>query len=109
MGLSLTVPISLFGDAVFKKLNVSFAYCIGAVLVLIGFLILNIAMIYRKWDNYCDIYFLNIVNKIFRYFWKRDYIIINENNEFNESLNLDGKDDFLYVEEEVETQGDRKY
>lgn len=42
LGLSLTIPLSMAGDIVFKGLNVSFAYYLGALLILSAFIAANI-------------------------------------------------------------------
>ncbi|KAJ1772648.1 hypothetical protein LPJ74_001364 [Coemansia sp. RSA 1843] len=42
LGLSLTIPLSMAGDIVLKGLGVSLPYCVGAVLVLSGFIAANL-------------------------------------------------------------------
>ncbi|CAO3624045.1 unnamed protein product [Cunninghamella echinulata] len=43
LGISLTIPLALFGDIVFKQFNPPLQYIIGAVLVIIGFITVNMA------------------------------------------------------------------
>ncbi|CAO3646076.1 unnamed protein product [Cunninghamella blakesleeana] len=43
LGISLTIPLALFGDIVFKHFNPPLQYIFGAVLVIIGFVTVNIA------------------------------------------------------------------
>ncbi|KAI8972062.1 hypothetical protein BDF20DRAFT_718744 [Mycotypha africana] len=43
LGISLTIPMALIGDVVFKHFLVGFQYAIGAILVVVSFLIVNIA------------------------------------------------------------------
>ncbi|KAJ2398950.1 hypothetical protein GGI23_002945 [Coemansia sp. RSA 2559] len=42
LGLSLTIPLSMAGDIVLKGLGVSLPYCVGAALVLAGFIAANL-------------------------------------------------------------------
>ncbi|KAJ2559588.1 hypothetical protein EV175_000271 [Coemansia sp. RSA 1933] len=42
LGLSLTIPLSMAGDIVLKGLHVSLPYCVGAALVLAGFVAANL-------------------------------------------------------------------
>ncbi|KAI9503396.1 hypothetical protein BX070DRAFT_225346 [Coemansia spiralis] len=42
LGLSLTIPLSMTGDILFKGLSVSLPYCFGALLVLGAFIVANL-------------------------------------------------------------------
>jgi solute carrier family 35, member F5 len=50
MGLSLSIPLALFGDFLFKGQVKGLYYWLGAILVLVGFSIVNV----RREDNHPD-------------------------------------------------------
>jgi len=42
VGLCLTIPLALLSDFVFSEVNISFLYIIGAVIVVVGFVLVNL-------------------------------------------------------------------
>lgn len=62
MGLSLTIPLAIFGDVVGKHLNLPADYWVGAILVVIGFIFVNLAGIYTDLDRKIDERIMGLLN-----------------------------------------------
>lgn len=54
MGISLTIPLALIGDVAWKHLVLPPEYYVGAVLVIMGFVFVNLAGIYQDLDAKID-------------------------------------------------------
>lgn len=48
LSLSLTTPLSIFADAVFRHKHFNWSYILGAILVLMGFFLVNLEMSLRR-------------------------------------------------------------
>ncbi|ORX61342.1 hypothetical protein DM01DRAFT_1280777 [Hesseltinella vesiculosa] len=54
LGISLTIPLALFGDIIFKQIMPNVQYVIGAVFVIIGFISVNMTALREHSDESPD-------------------------------------------------------
>ncbi len=51
VGLSLTIPLAMIADVIIKHKSFTFLYFLGTVLVVVGFLMVNMNDVIIKWAN----------------------------------------------------------
>ena len=54
VGLSLTIPLAMLGDSIIRGLSLSGLFIVGSMLVIVGFLGVNLCGLYEDWDRRVD-------------------------------------------------------